>query len=78
MFDNLPAVPQRGGNGIDRKLDSFSDPFVGFTRAVAFHEFDLEQVERLDIWQPQPNGVVKRGAGLKQMALPGRVEQAVA
>ena len=48
---DLSAVAQRRCNGVDRQLNALTDPFVGFACAVAFHEFDLEQVERLDIGQ---------------------------
>ena len=77
-LNQLPAITQRSGDGVDGKLNALSDPRVSFACAVAFHQFDLEQVERLYIGQAKPDRVVQRGAGLKQMALPGRVKQAVA
>jgi hypothetical protein len=40
------AVAQGGRDGVDRELDALADARVGFARAVAFHQFDLEQVER--------------------------------
>jgi hypothetical protein len=66
---SLPAIAQRGCDGVNRQLNALTNAFVGFTGAVAFHEFDLEQVERLDIGQAQADGIVQRRVGLKQVAL---------
>lgn len=75
---DLPAIPERRRDGVDGQLNTLADPLVSFARTVAFHQFDLEQVKRFDIGQPQPDGIVERGVGLQQMTLPRCIEQAVA
>ena len=56
--DALPAIPERRRDGVNGQLNTLADPFVSFARTVAFHQFDLEQVKRFDIGQPQPDGIV--------------------
>lgn len=76
--DALPAIPERRRDGVNGQLNTLANPFISFARAVAFHQLDLQQVERFDIGQPQPDGIVERGVGLQQMTLPRCIKQAVA
>lgn len=45
----LPAIAQRRCDRVDRQFDAFLDARIILARPVALEQFDLEQVERLDI-----------------------------
>src|SRR5690606_20433351 len=73
----LPAIPQRRRDRVDRQLDALVDARVGLARAVALHQLDLGQVERLDIGQAQPDRRFERRILLQQPRLAGDPQQAV-
>src|SRR5437016_5380782 len=73
----LPRIAQRRRDRVDRELDPLGDPGIALPGAVALEQFDLEQVQRLDIGQAQADRFVERRIALEQIGLAGHGEQAV-
>lgn len=46
------AVAQRGRDRVDRQFDAFLDPGIILAGAIALEQFDLQQVQRLDVGKP--------------------------
>src|SRR3546814_9604264 len=68
------AVLERGGDGVDGELDAGDHFFVAVGAAKAADKVHLQQVQRLDIEQAQPDGGVERRRMRKQAALSRRVQ----
>src|SRR3546814_17559500 len=60
------AVLERGGDGVDGELDAGDHFFVAVAAAKAADKVHLQQVQRLDIGQAQPDGGVERRRMRKQ------------
>src|SRR3546814_19367263 len=56
---------------------TLADPRIVLARAVALHQLDLEQIERLDIGQAQPDRGVEARMLFEQPRLAGDLKQPV-
>src|SRR5882762_11574251 len=73
----LPAVAQRRRDGVDRQMYALPDPRIVLARPVTLEQFHLQQIQRFDVGQPQPDGGVQGGILFEQVRLSGDAEQAL-
>src|SRR5258705_7245175 len=73
----LAAVAQGRGDGVDRQMNALPDPRIVLTGAVTLEQFHLQQIQRFDVGQPQPDGRIQGRILFEQVRLSGDGEQAL-
>src|SRR5476649_1673980 len=72
-----PAIAERGGDGVDRQLDSFAHSRIVLARAMPLQELDLQQIQWIDVGQAQAYRCIQYWVLLEKARLLRDAEEAV-